>query len=91
MHFLLPFIILALVVAHLVALHYTGSTQRLGAAVSVDKIPFHPYFTLKDMVGFFAFFVVISAVVCFMPNELGHPDNYLPADPLVTPAHIVPE
>ena len=78
---------------HLVALHTSGSNNPSGVELKTknDIIPFHPYFTLKDMVGFVAFFLILGYFLFFHPNSLGHPDNYIPANPLVTPAHIVPE
>lgn len=72
-------------------LHTDGSTDPLTLAITPDKIPFHPYFTLKDTFIFFATFAGVVALVMYMPNLLGHSDNFLPANPLVTPAHIVPE
>jgi ubiquinol-cytochrome c reductase cytochrome b subunit len=91
LHYLLPFIIAALVVIHLIALHEHGSNNPLGINSNIDKIPFHPYYTYKDLFGFFIFFIFFSFFIYFSPNLLGHPDNYIPANPLVTPAHIVPE
>lgn len=93
LHFILPFLIVAVVMLHLVALHTSGSNNPSGVEVKTKKdvIPFHPYFTIKDLVGFVAFFLVFGYFLFFYPNSLGHPDNYIPANPLVTPAHIVPE
>ncbi len=93
LHFLLPFVIVGIVLLHLVALHSVGSNNPAGVEMKTKKdiIPFHPYFTLKDMVGFCAFFIILCYFLFFHPNSLGHPDNYIPANPLVTPAHIVPE
>ena len=93
LHFLMPFLIVGIVLLHLLALHTTGSNNPSGVAMKSkkDSIPFHPYFTIKDMVGFVAFFLVFGYFLFFYPNSLGHPDNYIPANPLVTPAHIVPE
>ncbi|TAD88945.1 MAG: cytochrome b/b6 [Alphaproteobacteria bacterium] len=93
LHFLLPFVILGVVVLHIVALHQHGSNNPLGIDRKgpQDSIPFHPYYTVKDMYGFAVFFIFFAAFVFFAPNYLGHPDNYIPANPLVTPAHIVPE
>jgi len=84
---------LGLVVLHVVALHIHGSNNPTGVEVKTEKdtIPFHPYYTVKDFFGFGVFFIIFAYFVFFAPNYLGHPDNYLPADPMVTPAHIVPE
>jgi ubiquinol-cytochrome c reductase cytochrome b/c1 subunit len=93
LHFLLPFAIVGVVILHLVALHQHGSNNPTGidAKGPQDKIPFHPYYTSKDFFGFGVFFMVFAAMVFFAPNYLGDPVNYVPADPLVTPTHIVPE
>ncbi|GAB5467396.1 MAG: cytochrome b/b6 [Rhodospirillales bacterium] len=92
-HFLLPFVIVAVVFLHLWALHRFGSNNPLGidAKGPQDKIPFHPYYTVKDAFGLGVFLIIFCAVVFFAPNYMGHPDNYIPANPLVTPEHIVPE
>jgi ubiquinol-cytochrome c reductase cytochrome b/c1 subunit len=78
---------------HVAALHITGSNNPLGIDPKgpQDTLPFHPYYTAKDSVGLVVFFIVFAALVFFAPNLLGHPDNYTPANPLVTPPHIVPE
>jgi ubiquinol-cytochrome c reductase cytochrome b subunit len=93
LHYLLPFVIVGVVVLHLVALHRFGSNNPLGIDVKgpKDQIPFHPYYTAKDAFGLGVYLIIFSAFVFFAPNYMGHPDNYIPADPLVTPAHIVPE
>ncbi|MFZ9469555.1 MAG: cytochrome b [Rickettsiales bacterium] len=93
LHFLMPFLIVGIVLVHLMALHTTGSNNPAGVPMKSkkDSIPFHPYFTIKDMVGFAIFFIIFGYFLFFYPNALGHPDNYIPANPLVTPAHIVPE
>jgi ubiquinol-cytochrome c reductase cytochrome b subunit len=93
LHYLLPFLLLGMVVMHVVALHTPGSNNPTGVDPKSDKdtIPFHPYYTVKDFFGFGVFFLVFAYFVFFQPNYLGHPDNYIPADPMVTPAHIVPE
>jgi quinol-cytochrome oxidoreductase complex cytochrome b subunit len=93
LHFLLPFVILGMVILHIWALHQHGSNNPLGIDVKTpqDTIPFHPYYTVKDLFGFGVFFMVFAWFVFFSPNSLGHPDNYIPANPMVTPAHIVPE
>jgi len=90
-HFVFPFIILALVGVHIIFLHEHGSNNPLGISFAVDAIYMYPYFILKDLLGVL-FFLVFFAIFCFFfPNLLGHSDNYIPANPLVTPAHIVPE
>ena len=93
LHYLLPFVIVGVVVLHLWALHRFGSNNPLGidAKGPQDKIPFHPYYTAKDAFGLGVFLIFFAAFVFFAPNYMGHPDNYIPADPLVTPPHIVPE
>jgi len=93
LHYLLPFAIFAVVFLHLWALHTSKSNNPLGIDVKgpQDTLPFHPYYTTKDMVGFGVFFLLLAYFVFFNPNYMGHPDNYIPANPLVTPAHIVPE
>ncbi|MDX1423358.1 MAG: cytochrome b/b6 [Kiloniellales bacterium] len=93
LHYLLPFVIVAVVFLHLWALHRFGSNNPLGidAKGPQDKIPFHPYYTIKDSFGLAVFLVVYLGFVFFAPNYMGHPDNYIPADPLSTPPHIVPE
>ncbi|MGD9739848.1 MAG: cytochrome bc complex cytochrome b subunit [Bauldia sp.] len=93
LHYLLPFIIAGLVVLHIWALHVPGNNNPLGIKVKSgqDVLPFHPYYTSKDGFGMVVFAVVVAWFVFYAPNFLGHPDNYIPADPLVTPAHIVPE
>ena len=91
LHYLLPFIILACVLLHLNFLHEKGSNNPLGIDRKVIVINFHPYFTVKDLVFFLTYMFFFIGFVCFAPNTLGHPDNYIDANPLVTPAHIVPE
>ena len=93
LHYLLPFVIVGVVVLHIVALHRFGSNNPLGIDVrgNQDTLSFHPYYTVKDAFGLGVFLVLLSAVVFFLPNSMGHPDNYIPANPMVTPAHIVPE
>nr|YP_004347651.1 cytochrome b [Marilyna darwinii]BAK10054.1 cytochrome b [Marilyna darwinii] len=90
-HFLLPFILAAAAIVHLIFLHETGSNNPLGLNSDCDKIPFHPYFTYKDLLGFTILLSALAAVALFYPNYLGDPDNFIPANPLVTPAHIKPE
>lgn len=90
-HFILPFIVLAITIIHLLFLHQTGSNNPIGLNSNIDKIPFHPYFTYKDIVGFIVIFFFLITLVLVNPNLLGDPDNFIPANPLVTPAHIQPE
>ncbi|MCL6739925.1 cytochrome b/b6 [Sphingomonas sp. RB56-2] len=93
LHYLLPFVIAGVVILHIWSLHIPGSGNPTGVDVKTEKdtLPFHPFYTAKD--GWFAgaFLTLYAAVVFFMPNAMGHPDNYIPANPLATPAHIVPE
>nr|YP_010721226.1 apocytochrome b [Cyathus striatus]WDS46377.1 apocytochrome b [Cyathus striatus] len=91
LHYLLPFVLAALAVAHLIALHVHGSSNPNGVNANADRFAMHPYFLFKDLVTIFAFFLALSFIVFFYPNLLGHSDNYIPADPMVTPASIVPE
>nr|BAM75216.1 cytochrome b [Prionace glauca]BAM75233.1 cytochrome b [Prionace glauca] len=90
-HFLLPFLILALTVIHLLFLHETGSNNPLGINSNADKISFHPYFSYKDLLGFFIMIFFLATLALFMPNLLGDAENFIPANPLVTPPHIKPE
>jgi len=90
-HFLLPFIVIAFTIIHLLFLHQTGSNNPLGLNRSIDKIPFHPYFTFKDIVGFIIILILILILTLIDPYLLGDPDNFTPANPLITPAHIQPE
>nr|ACB30640.1 cytochrome b [Liparis montagui] len=90
-HFLFPFIIAALTLIHLLFLHETGSTNPLGLNSSTDKISFHPYFAYKDILGFATLIFALSTLAVFAPNLLADPDNFTPANPLVTPPHIKPE
>lgn len=93
LHFLLPFVILGLVILHIIAIHISGSNNPTGIDVKTeqDTVTFHPYFTVKDSFGVMIFLSVWAFFVFFAPNYMGHPDNYIPANPLSTPAHIVPE
>nr|YP_007625743.1 cytochrome b [Aepyceros melampus]AAD09167.1 cytochrome b [Aepyceros melampus]AEP20778.1 cytochrome b [Aepyceros melampus] len=90
-HFILPFIIAALAMVHLLFLHETGSNNPTGILSDSDKIPFHPYYTIKDILGILLMILVLMLLVLFMPDLLGDPDNYIPANPLNTPPHIKPE
>jgi ubiquinol-cytochrome c reductase cytochrome b subunit len=93
LHYLLPFIIVAVVMLHIIALHRFGSNNPLGIDIKgpQDSIPFHPYYTVKDLFGLGVFLVFYAGIVCFAPNLFGEPDNYIPANPLSTPPEIVPE
>nr|AGZ84725.1 cytochrome b [Eulemur mongoz] len=90
-HFILPFIIVALVLVHLLFLHETGSNNPLGTSSDSDKIPFHPYYTIKDLLGLLLLILLMMTLVLFSPDLLRDPDNYTPANPLNTPPHIKPE
>ena len=93
LHYLLPFVIVAVVILHIWALHIPGSSNPTGVEVKQesDTVPFHPYYTAKDGFGLGVVLIAYFAMVFFLPNYLGHPDNYIEANPLSTPAHIVPE
>nr|YP_010152750.1 apocytochrome b [Aureoumbra lagunensis]QQW50398.1 apocytochrome b [Aureoumbra lagunensis] len=91
LHYLLPFVIAAFVIVHIALLHEKGSNNPLGIESKVDKITFYPYFYFKDLFSILSFLVFFSIFVFYFPNLLGHPDNYIMANPMVTPAHIVPE
>nr|UGS80293.1 cytochrome b [Prolachesilla sp. GRAspLA]UGS80306.1 cytochrome b [Prolachesilla sp. GRA2sp1LA] len=90
-HFILPFIIFALVMIHLLFLHQSGSSNPLGLKMNIDKISFHPYFSFKDIVGFLIMILSLMLITLINPYMLGDPDNFIPANPLVTPIHIQPE
>nr|YP_010326148.1 cytochrome b [Tiracola plagiata]UNP49272.1 cytochrome b [Tiracola plagiata] len=90
-HFLLPFIILMMTMIHLLFLHQTGSNNPLGLNSNLDKIPFHPFFTFKDLIGFIIMMFMLTILTLTNPYLLGDPDNFIPANPLVTPVHIQPE
>nr|AKA19765.1 cytochrome b [Myotis flavus] len=90
-HFLLPFIISAMVMVHLLFLHETGSNNPMGIPSNMDMIPFHPYYTIKDILGLLLMTATLLMLVLFSPDMLGDPDNYTPANPLSTPPHIKPE
>lgn len=90
-HFLFPFIIIALTMIHLLFLHQTGSNNPLGINRNVDKIPFHPYYSFKDIFGFIILLIGLTLICLIAPYTLGDPDNFIPANPLVTPPHIQPE
>jgi ubiquinol-cytochrome c reductase cytochrome b subunit len=91
LHYLLPFLIAALTITHLSLLHKDGSNNPLGINTNIDSISFYPYFYVKDLLSFLLLIALFSFFLFFYPNLLGHSDNYIPANPLVTPPHIVPE
>nr|ABN42201.1 cytochrome b [Batrachostomus septimus] len=91
LHFLLPFMLAGLTTIHLTFLHESGSNNPLGITSNCDKIPFHPYFSLKDMLGFALMLLLLTTLALFSPNSLGDPENFTPANPLSTPPHIKPE
>jgi ubiquinol-cytochrome c reductase cytochrome b subunit len=94
LHYLLPFAIAGVVALHVWALHVPGNNNPTGVPVKdvkKDTVPFHPYYTVKDGFAIVVFLILFAAFVFYMPNSLGHPDNFIPANPLSTPAHIVPE
>nr|ARH53803.1 cytochrome b [Curculio elephas] len=90
-HFILPFIVSAMVIIHLLFLHQTGSNNPMGLKSNLDKIPFHPYFTFKDLTGFLIMMLILITLTLQNPYMLGDPDNFIPANPLITPIHIQPE
>nr|BAK42094.1 cytochrome b [Curimatopsis evelynae] len=90
-HFLLPFAVVAATAMHALFLHETGSNNPIGLNSDTDKVPFHPYFVYKDLLGFSIMFISVSSLSLFSPNLLGDPENFTQADPLVTPTHIKPE
>nr|BAD89266.1 cytochrome b [Porichthys myriaster] len=91
LHFIFPFIILALVLVHLLFLHEKGSSNPLGLTPNMDKIPFHPYYTVKDVLGFLLLLFFLIFMALFYPNIFTDPENFTPANPMVTPTHIKPE
>nr|ACR81207.1 cytochrome b [Rhipidura javanica] len=91
LHFLLPFVIAGLTLVHLTLLHETGSNNPLGIPSDCDKIPFHPYYSIKDILGFALMLIPLVSLALFSPNFLGDPENFTPANPLATPPHIKPE
>nr|ARF05756.1 cytochrome b [Hisonotus thayeri] len=90
-HFLLPFAVVAATILHALFLHETGSNNPIGLNSDSDKIPFHPYFSYKDLLGFITLLTLLASLALFSPNLLGDPENFTPANPLVTPPHIKPE
>lgn len=91
LHFIIPFIIIILILIHLITLHTTGSSNPLGVNRNLYKIPFHLYFTLKDIKGFLLILINLLLLCCFIPYILGDPENFNPANPIITPIHIQPE
>nr|ABR21632.1 cytochrome b [Pteruthius rufiventer] len=91
LHFLLPFVITGVTLVHLTFLHETGSNNPLGIPSDCDKIPFHPYYSIKDILGFALMLALLAFLALFSPNSLGDPENFTPANPLATPPHIKPE
>jgi len=91
LHFLLPFVLAVLVVIHIVFLHETGSSNPIGTPLNLDKIPFHPYYRWKDIFGLLLVIIIFSYTVLMTPYMLSDPENFLPANPIVTPPHIQPE
>jgi len=91
LHFLLPFLLSALAIMHLMALHVHGSSNPLGISSNVDKLAMHPYFIFKDLVTILVFFLALALIILYMPHVMGHSDNYIPANPMQTPPSIVPE
>nr|QMJ95639.1 cytochrome b [Metschnikowia sp. 04-218.3] len=91
LHFTLPFMLAALVMMHLMALHMHGSSNPMGMTGNLDRMPMHSYFMFKDLMTVFVFTLIFSLFVFFSPNTLGHSDNYIPGNPMVTPASMVPE
>nr|QLD97087.1 cytochrome b [Secretargas transgariepinus]QLD97100.1 cytochrome b [Secretargas transgariepinus] len=91
LHFLLPFILLLMVIIHITLLHETGSNNPLGSTLNIDKIPFHPYFSMKDLLGGFVCLLILSMTILNHPYLFSDPENFLEANPLITPPHIQPE
>ena len=91
LHYLLPSLLSALAIMHMMALHVHGSSNPLGISSNADKLAMHPYFIFKDLVTILAFFLALSIIIFYMPNVMGHSDNYIPANPMQTPPSIVPE
>ena len=94
LHYLMPFLIFGLVILHIWALHIPGNNNPVGIDIkkpSKETVPFHPYIVIKDFYALLIFLIIFSGFVFFVPNVLGHPDNYIEANPMVTPSHIVPE
>lgn len=91
LHYLLPFIIVALAIMHMIALHENGSGNPIGISSNIDRISMTPYYIFKDLITIFLFILLLGFIVLYKPNLLGHPDNYIEANPMQTPVSIVPE
>nr|ALO20738.1 cytochrome b [Euphysa aurata] len=91
LHYLFPFILIGLIIIHLVLLHSSGSSNPFGVSSNIDKTQFHPFFIIKDVFGFFILGLILIILVFYYPNTLGDPENFINANPLVTPTHIMPE
>nr|ANJ70653.1 cytochrome b [Stenus clavicornis] len=91
LHFILPFIIMFMIIIHLMSLHSTGSNNPLGLDSNIDKVPFHPYYSFKDIFGMIFMLMILTFLTLINPYMLGDPDNFMPANPLITPIHIQPE
>lgn len=91
LHYLLPFVLVALVAMHFLTLHTHGSGNPLGVSSNEDRSAFHPYFVFKDLVTVILFLLALTIIICYYPNLFGHSDNYIPANPMSTPSSIVPE
>ena len=91
LHYLLPFVLAAFAIVHMITLHENGSGNPIGNTGNSDRIPMAPYFLFKDLITIFAFFIALSVFIFYFPNILGHSDNYIEANPMSTPASIVPE
>jgi ubiquinol-cytochrome c reductase cytochrome b subunit len=91
LHYLMPFVLVGLIIVHLIFLHTTGSNSPIGLNPNSDKAPFHIYFVTKDVYGFILLGILLSILIFFAPNMLGDPENFINANPLVTPIHIMPE
>nr|AIZ58625.1 cytochrome b [Ornithodoros porcinus] len=91
LHFMLPFILTVLIIIHIFSLHETGSSNPLGISNNIDKIPFHPYYTLKDIMGFLIMLLILFTIIMNYPYMFSDPENFLEANPLITPPHIQPE
>nr|YP_009501942.1 cytochrome b [Livia junci]AWU48985.1 cytochrome b [Livia junci] len=90
-HFILPFILTTMIMLHLIFLHETGSSNPLGIQMNLDKIPFYPYFMIKDLMGYLIFMILFIMLIMYYPYMLNDPDNFIPANPMSTPLHIQPE